>query len=129
MLPGVLLPILNLINEASKKVEQFVEFIFISVKRFFANIMINNKVFDREDLKSYEVIQINSEEEFLKIHKKCNISDSYKTHGSHATMEQQEKDLISMWEWFYHHKKWGHITPFNDKGGIGDAYILFKHKY
>lgn len=48
MLPGVLLPILNLINEASKKVEQFVEFMFISVKRFFANIMINNKVFDRE---------------------------------------------------------------------------------
>ena len=48
MLPGVLLPILNLINEVSKKVEQFVEFMFISVKRFFANIMINNKVFDRE---------------------------------------------------------------------------------
>ena len=48
MLPGVLLPILNLINETSKKVEQFVEFMFISVKRFFANIMINNKVFDRE---------------------------------------------------------------------------------
>jgi len=48
MLPGVLLPILNLINETNKKVEQFVGFIFISVKRFFANIMINNKVFDRE---------------------------------------------------------------------------------
>ena len=48
MLPGVLLPILNLINEINKKVEQFVEFMFISVKRFFANIMINNKVFDRE---------------------------------------------------------------------------------
>ena len=48
MLPGVLLPILNLINDTSKKVEQFVEFMFISVKRFFANIMINNKVFDRE---------------------------------------------------------------------------------
>ena len=48
MLPGVLLPILNLINETSKKVEQFVEFMFISIKRFFANIMINNKVFDRE---------------------------------------------------------------------------------
>ena len=48
MLPGVLLPILNLINEINKKIEQFVEFMFISVKRFFANIMINNKVFDRE---------------------------------------------------------------------------------
>jgi multicomponent Na+:H+ antiporter subunit D len=48
MLPGVLLPVLNLINETNKKVEQFVEFMFISVKRFFANIMINNKVFDRE---------------------------------------------------------------------------------
>ena len=48
MLPGVLLPILNLINETSKKIEQFVEFMFISVKRFLANIMINNKVFDRE---------------------------------------------------------------------------------
>ena len=48
MLPGVLLPILNLINETNKKVEQFVEFMFISVKRFFANMMINNKVFDRE---------------------------------------------------------------------------------
>lgn len=48
MLPGVLLPILNLINETNKKIEQFVGFIFISVKRFFANIMINNKVFDRE---------------------------------------------------------------------------------
>ena len=48
MLPGVLLPILNLINETNKKIEQFFGFIFISVKRFFANIMINNKVFDRE---------------------------------------------------------------------------------
>ena len=48
MLPGILLPILNLINETNKKIEQFVGFIFISVKRFFANIMINNKVFDRE---------------------------------------------------------------------------------
>ena len=48
MLPGILLPILNLINETHKKVEQFVESMFISVKRFFANIMINNKVFDRE---------------------------------------------------------------------------------
>ena len=48
MLPGVLLPILNLINETNKKIEQFIGFIFISVKRFFANIMINNKVFDRE---------------------------------------------------------------------------------
>ena len=48
MLPGVLFPILNLINETNKKIEQFFGFIFISVKRFFANIMINNKVFDRE---------------------------------------------------------------------------------
>ena len=48
MIPGVLLPLLNLINDVNKKVEQFVEFIFISIKRFFADTMTKNKVFDRE---------------------------------------------------------------------------------
>ena len=48
MIPGVLLPLLNLINNINKKVEQFVEFIFISIKRFFADTMTKNKVFDRE---------------------------------------------------------------------------------
>ena len=41
--------------------------------------MAMDKVFDREDLKSYEVIQIQNEKEFLKAHKKGNISDSYHT--------------------------------------------------
>ncbi len=48
MIPGVLLSILNLINDINKKIEQFFEFIFISIKKFFANTMIKNKVFDRE---------------------------------------------------------------------------------
>ena len=48
MIPGVLLPLLNLINDVNKKVEQFVEFTFISIKRFFADTMTKNKVFDRE---------------------------------------------------------------------------------
>ncbi len=48
MIPGVLLPLLNLINDINKKVEQFFEFIFKSMKRFFADTMIKNKVFDRE---------------------------------------------------------------------------------
>ena len=34
--------------DINKKIEQFVEFIFMSLKRFFANTMIKNKVFDRE---------------------------------------------------------------------------------
>ncbi len=48
MIPGVLLSILNLINDINKKIEQFFEFLFISIKKFFANTMIKNKVFDRE---------------------------------------------------------------------------------
>ena len=39
---------INLINDINKKVEQFFEFIFKSMKRFFADTMIKNKVFDRE---------------------------------------------------------------------------------
>ena len=48
MIPGILLPLLNLISEMNKKIELFIEFIFISIKKFFANTMIKNKVFDRE---------------------------------------------------------------------------------
>ncbi len=48
MIPGVLLPLLNLINDINKKIELFIEFLFISIKKFFANTMIKNKVFDRE---------------------------------------------------------------------------------
>ena len=43
MLPGVLLPILNLINDFNKKFEQFVEFMFVTVKNIFANTMIKIK--------------------------------------------------------------------------------------
>ena len=32
----------------NKKIELFIEFTFISIKKFFANTMIKNKVFDRE---------------------------------------------------------------------------------
>ena len=48
MIPGVILPILNLISDINKKIELFIEFIFIFIKKFFANTMIKNKVFDRE---------------------------------------------------------------------------------
>ena len=48
MIPGVILPILNLINDINKKIELFIKFIFIFIKKFFGNIMIKNKVFDRE---------------------------------------------------------------------------------
>jgi len=48
MIPGVILPILNLISDINKKIELFFEFIFIFIKKFFANTMIKNKVFDRE---------------------------------------------------------------------------------
>ena len=32
----------------NKKFEQFLEYLFVTVKNFFANTMIKNKVFDRE---------------------------------------------------------------------------------
>ena len=48
MIPGILLPILGLINDINKKIEQFIVFTFISIKRFFSDTMIKNKVFDRE---------------------------------------------------------------------------------
>ena len=48
MIPGILLPLLGLINEINKKIEQFIVFTFISIKRFFSDTMIKNKVFDRE---------------------------------------------------------------------------------
>ncbi len=48
MIPGILLPLLNLINDINKKIEQLVEFIFMYIRKFLANTMIKNKVFDRE---------------------------------------------------------------------------------
>ncbi len=48
MIPGVLLPLLNLINNINKKIEQLIGFMFMYIRKFFANIMIKNKVFDRE---------------------------------------------------------------------------------
>jgi len=48
MIPGILLPVLGLIRDINKKIEQFIVFTFISVKRFFSDTMIKNKVFDRE---------------------------------------------------------------------------------
>ena len=80
-----------------------------------------DKVFDRDDLKSYEEIKITKPEEFLAKHKKGEISKTYKCDQTTDTMHEQEQHLMSTWEWFYHHKKWGHITPFDDSGGIGDA--------
>jgi len=48
MIPGILLPLLDLISDINKKIEQFIVFTFISIKRFFSDTMIKNKVFDRE---------------------------------------------------------------------------------
>ena len=48
MIPGVLLPLLNLINNINKKIEQLIGFMFMYIRKFFANIIIKNKVFDRE---------------------------------------------------------------------------------
>ena len=48
MIPGILLPLLSLISDINKKIEQFTLFIFISIKRFFSDTMTKNKVFDRE---------------------------------------------------------------------------------
>ena len=48
MIPGILLPLLGLISYINKKIEQFIVFAFISIKRFFSDTMIKNKVFDRE---------------------------------------------------------------------------------
>ncbi len=48
MIPGVLLPLLNLIDNINKKIEQLIGFMFMNIRKFFANIMKENKVFDRE---------------------------------------------------------------------------------
>ena len=48
MIPGILLPLLGLISDMNKKIEKFTVFTFISIKRFFSDTMIKNKVFDRE---------------------------------------------------------------------------------
>ena len=48
MIPGILLPLLGLISDINKKIEQFIVFTFISIKRFFSDTMTKNKVFDRE---------------------------------------------------------------------------------
>ena len=48
MIPGILLPLLGLISDINKKIEQSIVFTFISIKRFFSDTMIKNKVFDRE---------------------------------------------------------------------------------
>ena len=66
--------------------------------------MAMDKVFDREDLKSYEEIKIGTSEHFFSEYKKGNISDKYKTVHSKLNLQQQERELMDIWEWFYHHK-------------------------
>ena len=48
MLPGVLLPLLKLINKGNQKLENKINSIFSKFKLFFYNYMLNNKVFDRD---------------------------------------------------------------------------------
>ena len=48
MIPGVILPLLILINNINKKIEQLIGFMFMHIRKFFAYTMIKNKVFDRE---------------------------------------------------------------------------------
>ena len=48
MIPGILLPLLGLISDINKKIEQFIVYTFLSIKRFFSDTMTKNKVFDRE---------------------------------------------------------------------------------
>ena len=48
MMPGILLPLLGLFSDINKKIEQFIVFAFINIKRFFSDTMTKNKVFDRE---------------------------------------------------------------------------------
>ena len=40
-----------------------------------------------------------------------------------------ERDLMQMWEAYYNEKGWAKIAPFDTKGKLGNAYIMFKHKY
>jgi hypothetical protein len=40
-----------------------------------------------------------------------------------------EHDLIKIWSQYYHEKGWAKIAPFNHKGKLGNAYVMFKHKY
>ena len=48
MLPGVCLPLLNLVKNLNQKFYKFLEYLFVTVKNIFANTMTRNKVFDRE---------------------------------------------------------------------------------
>jgi multicomponent Na+:H+ antiporter subunit D len=48
MLPGVLLPLLKLINKGNQKLENKINSTFSKFKLFFYNYMLNNKVFDRD---------------------------------------------------------------------------------
>ncbi|MDG1882287.1 MAG: Na(+)/H(+) antiporter subunit D [Alphaproteobacteria bacterium] len=48
MLPGVLLPLLKLINIGNQKLENKINSTFSKFKLFFYNYMLNNKVFDRD---------------------------------------------------------------------------------
>ena len=34
-----------------------------------------------------------------------------------------------MWHTFYNKKGWAKIAPFDTKGKLGNAYVMFKHKY
>ena len=48
MLPGVLLPLLKLINKGNQKLENKINSTFSKFKLFFYNYTLNNKVFDRD---------------------------------------------------------------------------------
>ena len=88
------------------------------------------KVFNLEESESYEKLQIKTFTQFQVQHSDTNkgkLSEQYKYKNKDT--EGTEQDLIDIWEWHYNKSGWAKIAPFNRKGKLGNAYVMFKHKY
>ena len=86
------------------------------------------KVFDMQNNDAYEVLKPKTFTDFQK-GGKINLRGVEMLSQRYRDGKGSEHDLIKNWGQYYHEKGWAKIAPFNHNGKLGNAYVMFKHKY
>ena len=86
------------------------------------------KVFDMQNNDAYEVLKPKTFTDFQK-GGKINLRNVEMLSERYRDGKGSEHDLIKIWGQYYHEKGWAKIAPFNHNGRLGNAYVMFKHKY
>ena len=73
---------------------------------------------------AYEVLKPKTFTEFQK-GGKINLGDVEMLGERYRNGKGSEMDFIKIWGQHYHEKGWAKIAPFNHKGRLGNAYVVF----